>query len=943
MRLRGLNRRIIGIGFILLILGVSLIPLQIVNTPSTEFAVTLANSSNYPHIQYQVAQAQGEYSFISVSSDPSGALFTLQRNGANVYGGPTPWSQNYNPTPANYTVLWAYMPGYTAPPPETKYLDTGGSISFYGKYLPGPETNIITITSSPTGASFILDGPIKHSDTTPWQISNAPAGTYTITWLPMPGYLTPLPQTFVMSEGGGWSGGSVYQRPPDSGYISVTSNQPGASFSLIGPVNFNSTAPWNSSAPVGSYTINWNEVSGYIKPPPQTKGVAKDCGTSFYGEYTIAGQLIEYALSIGTNGQGSTSPAAGVRRYGPGTQVSITASASPGWEFSYWGGDAAGTSSSTTVIMDSPKTVIAYFRQASTPTYSLSTSVDPPGSGYIGLNPESGTYAATTPVIVTAYPNQGWTFDHWGGVTDTSTSTTIIMNSNKNITAYFKRLETPAEKYNLSTYVEPLDSGNISPSGGSFDQGAQLTLTANANSGWKFAYWGGAAEGTSNSTTITMSSNRSVTAYFTEISTEKYSLSTYIDPSNSSGYISLSPSGGSYDQGTQVTLTATANLGWEFSYWGGAASGTSTSATIIMSSNKNVTAYFRQKVAPSGCGSSSPLSNFQLADLVRRYFPDGIVPKTGENIRVTAYAVARAESGGNPTACGDGGKAIGLWQIHTGYNPQYDKGRLFDPEYNAEAARQISNNGMNWNPWCTWEQSACGGYGNGTYKYYIDEAKRALTIDSQGKEPSSTASTSQARPEETPIQKATTSIFDGIKNVVNYIRNIFEGNSPTQAGSLSDKVVELAVLQIGNQRGDEDGDPRFKDRVWYNAAEGGRCQAFVNAVVLVACYDKFISGCSYDTAYLAYENYKNVLDSDPIQRGDVVFYGNVYENGQVGGPGHVAIYEGEVPGKEVISVWLPDKSVQRHALDPQGSPRLKRLGWMSPDKYINYNNNQSCR
>jgi hypothetical protein len=183
---------------------------------------------------------------------------------------------------------------------------------------------------------------------------------------------------------------------------------------------------------------------------------------------------------------------------------------------------------------------------------------------------------------------------------------------------------------------------------------------------------------------------------------------------------------------------------------------------------------------------------------------------------------------------------------------------------------------------------------------------------------------------------------EGIKNIVNNILNTFGFNAPAPTGNLSDKVVELAVLQIGNQRGDEDGDQRFKDRIWYNVAEGSRCQAFVNAVVLVARYDKFISGCSYDYAYQAYENYKNVLDSDPIQKGDIVFYGNVYDNGQIGGLGHIAIYEGAVSGKEVISVWLPDQSVQRHALDPQGTPKLKRLGWISPDKYNTYNKNSGC-
>jgi len=129
-----------------------------------------------------------------------------------------------------------------------------------------------------------------------------------------------------------------------------------------------------------------------------------------------------------------------------------------------------------------------------------------------------------------------------------------------------------------------------------------------------------------------------------------------------------------------------------------------------------------------------PLTNVELANLVIRYFPDGIVSQTGDNIRVTAYAVARAESGGNPSACGDldsfapGTASIGLWQINTYWNPKYNVVRLFDPEYNAQAAVECSNNGTNWTDWCTFESNACGGEGNRAYKAYLVEATFALAF-----------------------------------------------------------------------------------------------------------------------------------------------------------------------------------------------------------------------
>lgn len=130
---------------------------------------------------------------------------------------------------------------------------------------------------------------------------------------------------------------------------------------------------------------------------------------------------------------------------------------------------------------------------------------------------------------------------------------------------------------------------------------------------------------------------------------------------------------------------------------------------------------------PSGCWTTPALSNAQLADLVVRHFPDGVVPQTGFGIRQTAYAVARAESNGNPTACGDGCTSFGPWQVHIPAWPQYTAEQLFDPEFSAAVSfSPISREGLDWNPWCTWEPTACGGVGNNRYRAFLAEAAAAL-------------------------------------------------------------------------------------------------------------------------------------------------------------------------------------------------------------------------
>ncbi len=73
------------------------------------------------------------------------------------------------------------------------------------------------------------------------------------------------------------------------------------------------------------------------------------------------------------------------------------------------------------------------------------------------------------------------------------------------------------------------------------------------------------------------------------IAVETFRLSISVSPSGSG---SISPSSGTYDSGTQVTLSATPSLGYEFEYWSGDASDTSPITTINMDSEKNVIAHF---------------------------------------------------------------------------------------------------------------------------------------------------------------------------------------------------------------------------------------------------------------------------------------------------------------------------------------------------------------
>jgi len=76
----------------------------------------------------------------------------------------------------------------------------------------------------------------------------------------------------------------------------------------------------------------------------------------------------------------------------------------------------------------------------------------------------------------------------------------------------------PAQNYTLTTHISPPGAGSVSPSGGEYESGVQVTLTASPASDYTFDYWSSALGKTYTTTiTITMDSNKSLTANFETI------------------------------------------------------------------------------------------------------------------------------------------------------------------------------------------------------------------------------------------------------------------------------------------------------------------------------------------------------------------------------------------------------------------------------------------
>jgi hypothetical protein len=224
--------------------------------------------------------------------------------------------------------------------------------------------------------------------------------------------------------------------------------------------------------------------------------------------------------------------------------------------------------------MDSNKSVSATF----TRQFSLATTTV--GGGSVFLNPPGGFYDSLTVVTLTATADSGWVFAGWSGdLTGIANPDSLVMDGNKSVTAAFTR------QFSLIPTTVGGGSVFLNPPGGFYDSLTVVALTAVPDSGWVFAGWSGDLSGTANPDSLTVNGNKSVNATFTR----QFSLTTN---TVGDGSITLNPPGGLYDSSTVVTLTATADSGWIFTGWSGDLSGIANPDSLVMDTNKSVTATF---------------------------------------------------------------------------------------------------------------------------------------------------------------------------------------------------------------------------------------------------------------------------------------------------------------------------------------------------------------
>lgn len=129
--------------------------------------------------------------------------------------------------------------------------------------------------------------------------------------------------------------------------------------------------------------------------------------------------------------------------FNDGATVNLRARPNQGYVFSQWGGNASGTSATTTIVMDGNKAATAIFAPAPTPTpthYSLTISVTLLGGASGSVSPGPGTHSRVAGTSVTITTTAFDSNIRWGGACShrgARSSCTLTMNGHRSVSVTF--------------------------------------------------------------------------------------------------------------------------------------------------------------------------------------------------------------------------------------------------------------------------------------------------------------------------------------------------------------------------------------------------------------------------------------------------------------------------------------------------------------------------
>lgn len=303
--------------------------------------------------------------------------------------------------------------------------------------------------------------------------------------------------------------------------------------------------------------------------------------------------IIKYlvAATVNSPDMGSVT---GAGTYNENTNVTMTATPNSGYKFVSWtkNGIVVSTALSYSFTITGNTNLVANFAEEK---FDLTATANPLAGGTVT---GAGSYSKNANVKMTAIPNSEYKFVNWtknGVIVSTALSYSFTITGNTNLVANFTE-----EKFELTATANPSDGGTITGAG-SYQKFANVIVTAVPKLGYRFVNWtkNGNIVSSEPSYFFTITTNTNLVANFVS---DKFVVTVSANPS-SGGKVSGS---GSYSNGSEAILLATANPGYKFVNWtnNGVVVSSNSTYSFNVTGNINLTAnfepvYFEVQIFPN--------------------------------------------------------------------------------------------------------------------------------------------------------------------------------------------------------------------------------------------------------------------------------------------------------------------------------------------------------
>ena len=281
--------------------------------------------------------------------------------------------------------------------------------------------------------------------------------------------------------------------------------------------------------------------------------------------------------------------------------------------------------------------------------YPMKITTTGTGSGIVIRSPDADSYIDGQVIFLTAKAQAGSKFVRWtGDVMSEHFVCNVRMNGDMSILAEFSR----PKYFELIAVPIGTGSGFITRSyeAEEYANGNIVALTAQASAGSKFKCWHGDASGQNATCTLTIDSDKTISAEFIKL--EYFELKA-VPIGTGSGFITSSHEEEKFVKGSIVTLTAQASAGSKFKCWHGDASGQNVTCTLTINSHKTISAefikleYFELKAVPIGTGSGI----ITCSPKAETHLQGSAVTLTARPVKGSKFVGWQCDASGSSSSC----------------------------------------------------------------------------------------------------------------------------------------------------------------------------------------------------------------------------------------------------------------------------------------------------